>query len=313
MRVGRWFGLLVGVVCVSGAACAPASDSGETETVESALADVGLGDGAIPASRIAAIVDGHVITRDEVLHAVEGLSPLLRERFETVEGQRAFLNSLVDKQLIVAEGRRRGVHRSPDIRRRVRAFEDRLVAQAMVTERQPTVPDDAALTRYFEANRDDFEIPEAVDIGRIVLRWGPSAGPAAQAEVRDRAARLRARLIAGEPFAEVAAEGHGTERSRGGRLGWRPRGSFESVALEEAAFAIGELGALSPLVEAEDGVHLFTLFDRRRARLPALAEVRGAVIARYRKHEERAALDTLAESLRAAADIELRPENLEAP
>lgn len=304
---------LVGFVCLGAMACAPVGTTDSENGPVGTAMDAEPADAAIEPSRVVAIVDGHFITRDEVVSTVDGLSPLLRAQFATPEGRRAFLRSLVDRQLIVAEGRRRALHETPEIRRRVRALEERLIAQALVAERRPAVPDEGALKQYFAAHREDFAVPAAVDVGRIALLWGPSAGPAARAEVRARAEAARARLIAGEPFDRVAREGDGPERKRGGRLGWRAREDFEAPAAAEAAFSIGEVGGLSPLVETADGIHLLTLFDRRRARQADLSDVRGEVIARYRKHGERAALDALAESLRQSAEIELRPENLEAP
>lgn len=302
---------LLGAVCVLGAACAPVDTTDPGTASDAMVADVGSVDGTIPSSQVVAVVDGHLITRDEVMTRVDELSPLLRRQFDTPQGRRAFLRSLVDRHLLVAEGRRRAVHRSPDIRRRVQAFEDRLVARAMTEAASAEALDDAALERFFTRNREDFRIPEAVEVGRIALLWGASSSPRARRDLVRRAESLRRTLLGGAPFAEVAAQGAGPEREHGGRLGWRAAGEFDDERLEAAALALRSPGALSPPVETDDGVFIFKLFARRAARQPDFGEVRGQVLARYRMHGERAAFDRLVDALRDDAAIELFPENLQ--
>jgi len=92
------------------------------------------------------------------------------------------------------------------------------------------------------------------------------------ADIREEAERVRAELVAGADFAELAREySTGPTGPAGGDLGWFGRG--EMVApFEEAAFAL-EIGEISEVVETEFGFHIILLTDRRDAFEPELSDV----------------------------------------
>lgn len=94
------------------------------------------------------------------------------------------------------------------------------------------------------------------------------------AEVLARAQALRERIIAGEDFAEVAREASEDpgSASRGGDLGFTPRGSFDPD-FEDALFALQE-GQVSEPVRTSYGYHLIKLTALQAPDLPPLEEMR---------------------------------------
>jgi peptidyl-prolyl cis-trans isomerase D len=94
------------------------------------------------------------------------------------------------------------------------------------------------------------------------------------AEVLARAEALRERIIGGEDFAEVAREASEDpgSASRGGDLGFTPRGSFDPD-FEEALFALQE-GEVSEPVRTSYGYHLIKLTALQAPDLPPLEEMR---------------------------------------
>jgi peptidyl-prolyl cis-trans isomerase D len=112
----------------------------------------------------------------------------------------------------------------------------------------------------------------------ILLRTGDDA-----AEAESRAQLLRARLDAGEAFAELAkevSEDPGSAQS-GGDLGWVEPG-FMVPAFEEALFAMEEEGTISGPVRTEFGWHLIRLEEIERSGGASFEEAREELLAEYR-------------------------------
>lgn len=89
-----------------------------------------------------------------------------------------------------------------------------------------------------------------------------------------RAQALRERILAGEEFAELAREASEDpgSASRGGDLGFTPRGSFDPD-FEDALFALQE-GEVSEPVRTSYGYHLIKLTALQAPDLPALEDMR---------------------------------------
>lgn len=136
-------------------------------------------------------------------------------------------------------------------------------------------------------SRDEFDQPEQV-VARHILFTGPDA--------LEQAGAARARLDAGEGFADLALELSQDEatRERAGLLGPFPRGRMLQ-AFEEAAFAL-EVGEISDPVETERGAHLI-LVEAQRPAISSSLEDAGPQLAHELLLEERAA-----ETARAAGE-----------
>ena len=167
---------------------------------------------------------------------------------------------------------------------------------------------DAEAETYYNENRDRFTQPEGVDIEYVILdRSALEAGEISaeaiearyQLELQDfvgeeerraahilisitdeldeaaaleKAAELKARIDAGEDFAEIAQaesqdEGSATE---GGDLGFSGKGVYVS-GFEDALFALNE-GEVSDPVKTEFGYHIIKLLAVQVNEPPSLAE-----------------------------------------
>lgn len=110
----------------------------------------------------------------------------------------------------------------------------------------------------------DEEQPGAeVRARHILLRVADDADEAERDSVREQAAELRERALAGSDFAELASE-HSEDpgsSDQGGDLGFFSRGDM-MAPFEEAAFAL-EVGDVSEVVETPYGYHVIKLDERR--------------------------------------------------
>ncbi|QSQ26141.1 peptidyl-prolyl cis-trans isomerase [Pyxidicoccus parkwayensis] len=260
---------------------------------------------ASDSSAVVARFEGGVVTSDEVLRESQRLPPNLRAKFETGPGRKEFIQSLVDKRLLAQEAARRGYADDPEIRRQVRELEERLTIQALLAAEEKAVaaPTEAEARAFHAAHPERFAEPERLRLARVLVSVPPGSTRAAWEQARKKAEGLRRRLVAGEPVAKVAEAGDGTERTRGGELGLLARGEFGSAAVEQAALALIQPGAVTPVVEDVVGAAVLVLLERRPARVPPFEEVRSAVLAQMAPGTQRKVFEQVLSRVRGAAAV----------
>ncbi|HEX9165580.1 MAG TPA: SurA N-terminal domain-containing protein, partial [Gemmatimonadales bacterium] len=163
----------------------------------------------------------------------------------------------------------------------------------------------AEVEQYYQARRDSLKAPATAFMSYVVIDRRPITSDTLAA--RDRAAALRAEILAGTPFAEVARrESSDTiSGSRGGDLGEWTKGQFDPD-FEKVAFSI-PLKTVSEPVLSKFGYHLIEMTSRtgdkangRHILVPI--EVTGA-------HRDQ--LDARADSLESLAAERLDPAALD--
>lgn len=126
--------------------------------------------------------------------------------------------------------------------------------------RADTTVTDAEVRRYYEQNKDDFRRPEGA---RLKVAYIPLTITEAdrQATVQ-RARELRAEILAGADFAEVARvnSDDASNKEQGGDLGTFGRGQMVP-AFDSAAFSL-PVGQVSEPVVTQFGVHLVRVDER---------------------------------------------------
>ncbi len=140
---------------------------------------------------------------------------------------------------------------------------ERLLVEALQAKkmRQITVSR-REVEEFYATHKDSLPpLPEEVKLRHILLQPKPSKD--AEARARARIDSIRALLLAGADFAELArkySEDPGSAQ-RGGDMGFAKRGDFVP-AFEEAAFAL-KPGELSDVVHSQFGFHVIQLLERR--------------------------------------------------
>ena len=126
---------------------------------------------------------------------------------------------------------------------------------------------DEEIEQYFEDNKDLYGQEEQVIASHILI------------EDEETAKEVLAKVKAGEDFAELAKT-YSTDtdtKEDGGDLGYISRNQMDE-AFEEAAFSL-EKGAVSDIVETEDGYHIIKVTNKVPAEEAVFEEVREEVYA----------------------------------
>jgi hypothetical protein len=267
----RWIFLL--------SACAPAVAPPPTE----------------PVGEVLARYEGGAVRSADLEAELARLPSPMRHRAQSGPGRRDAIVALVDKKLLAAEADRLKLDTLPEVQRELNSLRERLVTKAQMDRIQAgvSVPESEAET-WFNENQELFRQGTLRRIARIFVK---------DDEARGRA--LAARVQQGEPFATVARDGDGPERTAGGDLGWIKKGQLEDAAVDARAFGIEKVGDVSALFPCRQGRCLLRLTDEKLGTLPAYGEVKSEVLARLLPRYQRQAFDRHLETLRAAARVEI--------
>ena len=155
----------------------------------------------------------------------------------------------------------------------------------------------------FVANKEDFIIPEQVNVDHILI----SVQERDNEEARERALGVLGRIEAGEDFSKLAEEYSDDQANNknGGSLGFFARGQMVKP-FEEAAFSLVEEGDISDLVETDFGYHIIRFVDREPHQERSFDQVKDQVIASVQeRRRERVRSDIIAEVRSGAEDLGL--------
>lgn len=172
----------------------------------------------------------------------------------SMEEKKDFLKDLGDLLLVYQAARSKGLQLSPAVAAKLRWDSVNTLAQAYI-EKMASGWDmsEKAIRGYFEANKANYAVKEAVQVRHILVE--------SEAEARS----LLLQALAGADFGELAAKASKDQGSaeKGGDLGWIEKG-YTVPAFEEAAFSLRQ-GSLAGPVQSEYGWHVIQVLGRRPA------------------------------------------------
>jgi peptidyl-prolyl cis-trans isomerase SurA len=239
--------------------------------------------------------------RDSIIIAPEDIqsqvAAAVAEQERRFGSRAAFEQALQREGLTLEQYRRtveRGVHRS--------GLQRQWIASVQRTRRPPPVSDDEIRSFFQLRGHELGSRPETVEFDQIVL--GPRPSEEARAAALAEANEIRARLVAGEDFTQLARR-HSADpgsRERGGELGWFRRGRMVPE-FDRVAFAL-RAGEISEVVETSFGFHIIRVdrvrgAERQARHILIRPEITAAEEART---QERAA--EAAASLRQGASVD---------
>lgn len=278
--------------------------------------------GATSKPKVAATVNGEVITVDDVNRMYAKLTPQMRAEYDKVGGKAQFLEQYINKRLLIQEATKQNFEKRPDVAAalndaRESALFDlyvrNVVADAVITENE--------MREHYKRHQREFTVPEKIKARHIIAT--PDAQPVMNttgdnAKTEEEAKMKIAELYAkGKPTPETFSSfavrfSEDASARQGGDLGWFVRGKMVP-AFEEAAFKLNP-GEISQPVKTEFGYHLIYVEDKRAARTKSYEEVRGEI--RERLLADRAdkvlmEVNLLTRELRNSSQIQIKTENLD--
>ncbi len=198
------------------------------------------------------------ITQSEFQRVVSTLPEQARAQAKTPEGRRQLADQLVELKVLVQQARAQKLDQDPDVKTRLEINSDQVLASAVY--HALSTPDEAAMHAYYEAHKSEMD---QIHARHILIRFQGSAVPLrlgqkdlTEAEALEKCKDLRAKILAGAKFAELAqteSDDVGSGQN-GGDLDTFGHGAMVPE-FEKAAFAL-KVGEVSEPVRSAFGYHL---------------------------------------------------------
>ena len=303
-----------------------------------------------PVDRVAAVVNGDVITLSELTQRAgseyrramdmppgpardQARSKALRTAYEGVLAERLVENEVKTLGIEVTEAQIDGA--IEDVKKR-NNLSDEVLKQALAAEGMTITAYRARLRKdfenhlliaakvqnrvkvtdddvkgYYQSHLSEFAGEDQVKLRLILLQVAAGAPPADEERVKTIGEALLVRLATGEDFGDLAKQAsQGPGASSGGDLGWVKKGTMP-IDLERVAFALAP-GQNSGLVRAKNGWIILKADDRRTGKAPPLEEVRDRIREKIGNQQAENYRKQYIEELKRDAIIELKIPELEA-
>lgn len=198
---------------------------------------------------VVALVNGRAITQTEFDLRWGELSPATRTRYEKDGGKRKFLEELITRELLMQEGRRRGLDHNDVIRDKTQRYKEQLILDELLKDKLQSKVEltQTELDAYYEKHATELLDPLKANISVMLL---PNVFAAKD---------LEAQVNRGGNFAKFAQRYSIDEKtkSKGGELGPYRKG----LVLPELDAVIHTLkpGMVSGPVKTEHGYYLVML------------------------------------------------------
>jgi peptidyl-prolyl cis-trans isomerase C len=247
-------------------------------------------------------INDRVITVTEFDQEMEQLPPALKALVVTDKGRREFLQKLIERELLLQEGVKKGFDKDEEILRKVEQFKQGLIIEAL-TEKLCAGKDevsDKEVEAYYKGNKGKFSLGERVRVRHIMVKTMSEAQ-----EIKDR-------LNRGEDFIALAKQySIWPTKQQGGDLGYITRGMVDK-SFADAAFALKRRGEISGIVKTKLGFHIIRLEDRLGPHQLTLAEVREEIRKFLRDKKRQEILAAHLKGLREGAQISINEQLLAA-
>lgn len=232
------------------------------------------------------------------------------ERFATYEQKRALLEELIRAEAIYAKAIATGFEKRPEIAAAIKRLIVVRFQEDQLKQAAPRKITPAAIERFYQQNAASFRLPESVMGAVIWLRTGPKMSPENRARRQAEAEAIRARAVAGEDFASLAASYSEDQATRyqGGRTGWLPRVSRHPSwdrPVVDALFTQQDPGAIAPVVEVPGGFCVVRLLERRPERTQPLAQVQDVIRQQLTRELEQQRAQAIFDEVKAGLEIQV--------
>jgi peptidyl-prolyl cis-trans isomerase C len=274
--------------------------------------------------KIAATINGEVLTVDDVNRMYAALAPDMRARYDANGGKKQFVQQYIGKRLLVQEALKNNFDKKTDVAGALRDVRESTLFDLYVRDVLAAgIVTDQEVREYYDQNKRNWATPEMLQARHIIATPGGdkvmnTTGDNATDE--DKALKKINDLLeaasankSSDAFSTLALRfSEDASAPQGGSLGWFTRGQMVAE-FDRAAFAT-KPGELSGIVKTQFGYHIILVEGHKPAGFKPFEDV--AVEIRERLLAERAdrvmtEVSALTMQLRQASRINVIDKNLE--
>lgn len=199
------------------------------------------------------------------------------------EAVTAMAKSIYTQRALARQALSEGLDKTQQGQSYLQIARDRALTQLLMQHRVvQATPSETAQMAYvrseYNAHPDKYSEPGQVHVRHILLRVAKNASDADDKAVKARIDGLRAELLKGADFSEMAKANSDDKAnaSKGGDMGFVNKGRMVE-AFDVAAFKLNKPGEISQPVRTPFGYHLIQLVEKKAGRQIPMAEVEGGL------------------------------------
>ncbi len=123
------------------------------------------------APEVLAVVNGEPITEMELENKLNEIPPFYRARYESPEGRKQLLDQMILQKLMTLEAENQKLYLDSDVRKKLDEQRSMILQRALYQKevRDKIKISDDEIKKYYNEHKEDYRIPERVDIMRIVV------------------------------------------------------------------------------------------------------------------------------------------------
>jgi peptidylprolyl isomerase len=266
--------------------------------------------GEPPASDIMAQRGDIRFTEADLKDSLSLLDPAVRAQVTaTPQALTNFVRERLLNQAVVAEAKTRKWDTQPDIVRKIAETREAVIMQtylASIVPPDPSFPSEAEVTAAYETNKAHLVMPRQFHLAQIVLTVAADATPDQVADIRKKAADLKAQAMRpGADFSGLAKKNSQEPQSaeKGGDVGWL-REPDMIPAVKDAVVAMTE-GGISDPVRVPDGFHILKLIALKPAGQIPLLDAKPQIVAALRQARAQRMIRTYLDDMLKAQPIQV--------
>lgn len=256
-------------------------------------------------AEVLAKVDDVTITVGEFQERINQQSPYVRARYTSLERKKEFLDNLVRFEVLAKEAQRRGLDKDPEVVRTMKqVMIQKLLKDEFDKQRMEDISD-AECKKYFDEHPEEYNKPEEVRVSSILVKDLATA----KKVMND----PRIKGVDNQLFRNLVAEYSQdlATKDRGGDLRYFDQKTKEvPKAIVDAAFALQNIGDVSPPVKTEQGVVILKLTGRRKALVRTFDEVKQQIRNKIYRDKRQDSMESFVKGLRDKASVKIDESKL---
>lgn len=270
--------------------------------------------------KIAATINGEIVTVEQLDRMYSHLSPEMRANYERSGGKAQFLDTYIRKKLLLQEALKSSFDKRPDVQDDVQAAKESVLFDRYIKDViAANIVTDALVRTYYDGHQDEFQRPASMKLRHILAT--PTEGPVNNStgddaksldEALAKMTRIDGLLKEKANFVDLASKfSEDSTADTGGDLGWVTPGKMVPE-FDKMAFSLKK-GQISSIIKTDFGFHIIYAEDRREAGVAPFEEVRADIrelMLREKMPEVLQEVNRLAQELRTQSKISINRENL---
>ena len=223
-----------------------------------------------PSKIIAAKVNDHIITAQDVLNALNRLPKKIREK-PLSDTYPNIVNELINQHLITKQAYKEKLDLNKEIAYMLKKNKDQLMARYWLNKFLTEHVKKETINKYYSNYVKSFKPSKEFNASHILLK--------SEKEALEIIGKLKSK----SQFSELAKKySIGPSRKNNGQLGWFQSGQMVE-AFEKATFGLEKGKITEAPIKTKFGYHVIMLNDVRNSKPKALAVIRKQIIERIKK------------------------------